>query len=119
MFAFALYDRAKQRLILGRDRPGLKPLYYEQSNGVLRFASELKPLLQRRLPKISQAAIADYLRFGYIPAPTTIFEGINKLASGSILVAEAKSPPRIIDYWKLRFEHDDTKPDVSWRSNQW
>jgi asparagine synthase (glutamine-hydrolysing) len=119
MFAFALYDRAKHRLILGRDRPGLKPLHYEQSNGVLRFASELKPLLQQRLPKVSQAAIADYLRFGYIPAPSTIFEGINKLASGSILVAEAHSPPRIVDYWKLRFEHDDAKPDVSLRSDQW
>lgn len=119
MFAFALYDRAKQRLILGRDRPGLKPLYYEHNHGVLRFASELKPLLQQKLPKVSRAAVADYLRFGYIPAPTTIFEGINKLASGSILIAEANAAPRIVDYWKLRFEHDDAKPDVSRRSDRW
>lgn len=119
MFGFALYDRAKRRLILGRDRPGLKPLYYEHRDGVLRFASELKPLVLGRTPKISQEAVADYLRFGYIPAPLTIFDGIKKLASGSILVVEKDGEPRIENYWKLQFEHDATKPDASWRSGQW
>lgn len=119
MFAFALYDRAKRRLILGRDRPGLKPLYYENRGGVLRFASELKALVQDHMPKISSEAIADYLRFGYIPAPSSIFEGIRKLASGTILVAEAGAEPRIVDYWKLRFEHDAVKPDTAWRSGRW
>ncbi|MBK9260018.1 MAG: asparagine synthase (glutamine-hydrolyzing) [Polyangiaceae bacterium] len=119
MFGFALYDRTKRRLILGRDRPGLKPLYYEQRDGVLRFASELKPLVLGRTPKISSEAVADYLRFGYIPAPLTIFDGIKKLASGSILVIEKDGEPRIENYWKLQFDHDATKPDASWRSGQW
>lgn len=109
MFGFALYDRAKRRLILGRDRPGLKPVYYQERNGVLRFASELKPLLQDHTPKISMEAVGDYLRFGYVPAPLSIFEGIRKLPSGSILVAEGDAEPRIVDYWKLRFEHDASK----------
>lgn len=119
MFAFALYDRAKRRLILGRDRPGLKPLYYEKRGNVLRFASELKALVQDQKPKISPDAIADYLRFGYIPAPLSIFEGIRKLASGTILIAEGNSEPRIVDYWKLRFEHDASKGDSAWRSGHW
>jgi len=119
MFAFALYDRAKRRLILGRDRPGLKPLYYEKRGNVLRFASELKALVQDQKPKISSEAIADYLRFGYIPAPLSIFEGIRKLASGTILIAEGNSKPRIVDYWKLRFEHDASKADTARRSGHW
>lgn len=119
MFAFALYDRAKRRLILGRDRPGLKPLYYEKRGGVLRFASELKALVQDQTPKISSEAVHDYLRFGYVPAPLSIFEGIRKLASGTILVAEGDAEPRIVDYWKLRFEHDSSKPDATWRSGHW
>jgi asparagine synthase (glutamine-hydrolysing) len=117
MFAFALYDRTKQRLILGRDRPGLKPLYYEHRDGVLRFASELKPLLRGRAANISRAAVADYLRFGYIPAPRTIFEDVNKLASGTLLIAEASCAPRLVSYWKLQFQHDDSKPAVA--SLQW
>lgn len=119
MFAFALYDRAKRRLILGRDRPGLKPLYYENRNGTLRFASELKALVQDQVPRISFEAVADYLRFGYVPAPLSIFEGIRKLASGTILIAESNAEPRIVDYWKLRFDHDASKPDTAWRSGQW
>ncbi len=119
MFAFALYDRAKRRLILGRDRPGLKPLYYEKRGDTLRFASELKALVQDQMPKISSEAVADYLRFGYVPAPLSIFDGIRKLASGTILIAEGNAEPRVVDYWKLRFEHDDAKPDAPWRSHQW
>lgn len=119
MFAFALYDRAKRRLVLGRDRPGLKPLYYENRNGVLRFASELKPLVQDRLPAISSEAVADYLRFGYIPAPLSIFEGIHKLASGTLLIAETQGEPRIEDYWKLRFEHDGLKSHLAEHATAW
>ncbi|HRI67227.1 MAG TPA: asparagine synthase (glutamine-hydrolyzing), partial [Polyangium sp.] len=119
MFAFALYDKAKRRLILGRDRPGLKPLYYEKRQGVLRFASELKALVQDQLPRISSEAVAEYLRFGYVPAPLSIFEGIQKLQSGTLLVAEGDAAPRIVEYWKLRFEHDSAKPDVGWRTVAW
>lgn len=119
MFAFALYDRAARRLILGRDRPGLKPLYYENRGGVLRFASELKALVQDQVPKISTEAVGDYLRFGYIPAPLSIFEGIRKLASGTMLIAEENREPRIVDYWKLRFEHDAAKAVDSSASGRW
>jgi asparagine synthase (glutamine-hydrolysing) len=111
MFAFALHDRARRRLVLGRDRPGLKPLYYEWHDGVLRFASELKSLLIDRRPNISRTAIADYLRFGYIPAPATIFEGVHKLESGTLLIADADHAPRTHRYWNLKFVRDDCKPN--------
>lgn len=109
MFAFALHDRARRRLVLGRDRAGLKPLYYVWRDGVLRFASELKPLLSGRRPKISRAAMADYLRFGYVPAPATIFEDVHKLESGTLLIADADHAPRTHRYWNLRIVHDDCK----------
>lgn len=118
MFAFALYDRAKRRMVLGRDRPGLKPLYYEYRDGVLRFASELKPLLLGRRPAISRSAVADYLRFGYIPAPATVFEDVHKLESGTILIADEGRAPRIHRYWELQYEHDDSKSRAR-RSGEW
>jgi asparagine synthase (glutamine-hydrolysing) len=119
MFAFALHDRARRRLILGRDRAGLKPLYYEWRDGVLRFASELKSLLSDRRPNISRTAIADYLRFGYVPAPATIFEDVHKLESGTLLIADADHPPRTHRYWNLRFVHDDCKRNARRCADDW
>ncbi|MRG92377.1 asparagine synthase (glutamine-hydrolyzing) [Polyangium spumosum] len=119
MFAFALYDRAKRRLILGRDRPGLKPLFYRWSDGVLHFASEMKPLLHDRKPAVCREAVSDYLRFGYVPAPLTILDGVNKLPAGSVLVVQPDTAPRTIPYWKLRFEHDDRKTSSPSQLGKW
>ncbi|MDI1430270.1 asparagine synthase (glutamine-hydrolyzing) [Polyangium sorediatum] len=120
MFAFALYDRKRRRLVLGRDRAGQKPMFYQWSHGSLRFASEIKPLLQDGdKPAVSRAALAEYLRFGYVPSPRTILEGIHKLPAGSVLVADAGTTPRTIDYWKLRFSRDDGRTVPPREAEQW
>jgi len=119
MFAFALYDRRKHKLVLGRDRVGKKPLYYRWTNGTIFFASEIKPLLQSGRPPIHRPAISDYLRFGYVPAPLTILEGIYKLSSGSLLVTEHGAVPRTVDYWKLRFSRNERKTLSAEETSDW
>ncbi len=97
MFAFALWNRETETLTLARDRFGEKPLYYGWiGRGVSRafaFASELKAL--RAYPgfgnAIDRQALAQYLRFSYVPAPLSIFEGINKLEPGHLLRASRKA----------------------------
>lgn len=84
MFAFALWDQKLQKLHLARDRVGIKPLYYGRIRNTLFFASELKAF--RTYPgfdnRISQEALHIYARYNYIPAPFTIYEGVNKLKPG-------------------------------------
>ncbi len=88
MFAIALWDRDRRRLLLARDRFGIKPLYYELSGGRLSFASELKALL--RQPSFSREldpeALHAFLAFNSIPAPLTIFRAARKLGPGHLLV---------------------------------
>lgn len=87
MFSFALWDVEGRRLFLGRDRVGVKPLYYGWFGNTLVFGSELKAL--RAYPgfrkDIERGALALFLRYGYIPAPFTIYQGIYKLTPGQIL----------------------------------
>ncbi len=90
MFAIALWDAPRRRLVLARDRYGIKPLYYRQKAGMLSFASELKSLI--RQPdferRVDLGALEAYLAFNFVPTPLTIFEGANKLPPGHLLVAE-------------------------------
>jgi asparagine synthase (glutamine-hydrolysing) len=116
MFAIAIWDRDRRRLVLARDRAGEKPLHYTQRDGRLTFGSELKALL--RSPdvcrEIDWQAFSDYFTMGYIPAPRTIYDGIRKLLPGHCLVYEngalSERP-----YWTLdasrRFagSYDDAK----------
>jgi len=100
MFAIALHDGARGRLVLARDRIGKKPLVYAALGDLLLFASEIKgvlawPDVQRR-PDWS--AIHDYLTFQYVPAPRTAFQGITKLAPGHLLVVDRERGPRIESY---------------------
>lgn len=87
MFAFALWDTHQHKLHLVRDRLGIKPLYYGEVNGVFVFASELKAI--RAFPGFEQPvnrdSIALLLRYGYIPAPYSIYQGLQKLKPGHIL----------------------------------
>ena len=78
MFALALWDMKQRRLVLTRDRVGIKPLYYTVHNGQLLFASEIKALLtERDVPRrIDYDALQAYLRVRYVPAPKTMFQGI-------------------------------------------
>src|ERR1700681_880055 len=89
MFAFALWDSASRRLLLVRDRLGIKPLYYQILPDGIAFASELKALLVLGKPEIERGAVRDFLFHGYIPAPKTIYQGIAKLPAGHTLTCEA------------------------------
>jgi asparagine synthase (glutamine-hydrolysing) len=102
MFAFALWDAGRERLVLGRDRLGKKPLVWTRlSDGTLAFASELKALLQ--LPGVERevdlAAVDAYLALQYVPGDRTGITGIRRLLPGHVLVAEAEQE-RIEPYWR-------------------
>lgn len=88
MFAVALWDANRRRLVLGRDRLGKKPLIYRHESGRLIFASELKSLLEvPGLPReIDPAAVDEYLAYQYVPHPNTIFRGYSKLPPGHYAV---------------------------------
>jgi asparagine synthase (glutamine-hydrolysing) len=85
MFAFAAWDTRARRLLLARDRLGIKPLYYQLLPDGIAFASELKALLVLGQPEIDPSAVRDFLFHGYIPAPKTIYRGIAKLPAGHTL----------------------------------
>jgi asparagine synthase (glutamine-hydrolysing) len=100
MFAFALWDEPQQRLWLVRDRLGKKPLYYAESNGALRFASELKALLvdDSLSRDLDIDALGLYLRFGYIPSPYSIYRAVRKLPPAHYLISE-RGRISIRRYW--------------------
>jgi asparagine synthase (glutamine-hydrolysing) len=87
MFAVAIWDRRRSRLLLARDRFGIKPLYYRHVDGTLSFASELKAMLERPgfSRQIDPRAMAAYLAFNSIPAPLTIFAEARKLPPGHLI----------------------------------
>jgi asparagine synthase (glutamine-hydrolysing) len=85
MFAFALWDCRERRLLLARDRVGIKPLYYQLLPDGIAFASELKALLLLGRPPIDRSAVRDFLFHGYVPAPGSIYSGIRKLPAGHVL----------------------------------
>ena len=102
MFALALWDAGRERLVLARDRLGKKPLLWTRlPDGTLAFASELKALL--RLPQVSREidldAIDAYLALQYVPGNQTALRGIHKLPPGHVLVAEGETE-RIERYWR-------------------
>lgn len=110
MFAFAVWDMRTQRIFLARDQIGIKPLYYGfTTSGDLVFASELKGLLahpgvERRL---DPQALEDYLAFGYVPDPKSIYRGIRKLPPGHWLTWHAgESEPVPLQYWDVPFNRD-------------
>ncbi|HEV2818819.1 MAG TPA: XrtA/PEP-CTERM system amidotransferase [Allosphingosinicella sp.] len=114
MFAFALYDSAEDCLFLGRDRLGVKPLFYaELSDGALVFASELKGLLAhpllRRVP--SARGIEDFLAYGYVPDDSAIVEGVRKLPPGHYLHLRRGRPvPRPVQWWDVDFSNPVRAP---------
>jgi len=103
MFAFATFDQAKGTLTLGRDRLGIKPLYWGRVGERVAFASELKALatLPDFCPEIDRQALASYLCTGYVPAPSSIYRGIEKLEPGLLLEIGADGETRSERYWSL------------------
>lgn len=86
MFALAIWDSVEKKLVLARDRSGIKPLYYSLNNGNAYFSSEIKALFVHHLKKeIDHSAMDLYMRLMYIPSPMTIFKGVHKLIPGQVL----------------------------------
>jgi asparagine synthase (glutamine-hydrolysing) len=111
MFAFALWDENRQRLLIARDRMGEKPLYFAQlAQKAFVFASELKalvvhPLVQRR---INMLALRKYLQYEFVPSPHTMIEGVQKLRPAHRLIWE-KGCWRTERYWQLEYEGERLK----------
>ena len=105
MFAFALWDLKRRRLLIARDRFGEKPLYWGVFDNTLLFASEPKVLLAHPSvkPSLNLQALRQYLSFDYVPAPLSIYEGINKLPAAHKLTLDDGSVS-ITPYWKLSYE---------------
>jgi asparagine synthase (glutamine-hydrolysing) len=125
MFAIAIWDRQNRKLWLVRDRLGIKPLYWGRFGHLKLFSSELKGL--RAHPgwdvEIDRDSMAAFARFGYIPAPRSIYRNVYKLPPGTILEIEANREPRIEPFWSLqdavrngrrnRFQGDDAAAEES------
>lgn len=101
MFGLAIWDAVNRRLIIARDRMGIKVVYYKVDRNRLLFGSEIRPILAAldEKPAIDAEAIRLFLRYRYTPSPNTIFEGINKLAPGTCLIAEEGRTPIVERWW--------------------
>ena len=110
MFAIAFHDRERRRLLLARDRLGIKPLLYAERPGMLAFASELPALLNCGCVEglLDPAALDAYFTFLYVPAPDTILRGVHKLLPGERLVYENGVTTRT-RWWQPQFE-----PEPAW-----
>lgn len=109
MFAFAIWDARKQTLFLARDRAGKKPLYWAMTRDCIAFGSEMKALLMEPTVerRIDPRALSAYLTYQYVPAPETIFQGVEKLEPASwiqISLAGDKPVIRRERYWQLSYE---------------
>ncbi len=104
MFAFALWDKAEHILYLARDRLGIKPLYWGRCGEHFLFASEIKALRVHPAwtATVDRCALAAYLRFGYVPAPRSIYAGIAKLEPGTFLTLHEGGEAEVRRYWDLR-----------------
>ena len=105
MFAFALYDKLNQKVILVRDRAGVKPLYVYNNEGLILFGSELKALMAH--PKFEKVidtdATALYLQYGYYPEPYTVFKNCTKLKAAHTFEVDLKSQKTTVkEYWNLK-----------------
>ncbi len=114
MFAFAIFDRARGRLLLARDRFGEKPLFHARVNGTFVFASELTAL--RAHPDLADAApdhgaLRKYLAYGFLPAPLTPYRGILKLPHGHALEVDLDAGRDALHrYWRFAIEPDAAPP---------
>ena len=111
MFAFALWDSKRRRLLIARDRFGEKPLYWGVFANTLLFASEPKVLLAhpRCKPSLDLQALRNYLSFDYVPAPLSIYSGINKLPAAHKLTLE-DGRVCVERYWQLSYKTANPVP---------
>jgi asparagine synthase (glutamine-hydrolysing) len=121
MFAFAIHERDSGRLVLARDRFGIKPLYLAETDGALLFASSLPALVKtgRVDTSIDRVALQYYMTFhAVVPAPHTILNGVKKLPPATIRVVEADGTSREEVYWRMDFDRsevDENRSADEWR----
>ena len=115
MFAFAVWDNNRQRLLLARDRMGVKPLVYLQRGGRLMFGSEIKSLLED--PTVSRNVDCDvlmhYLSFFAIPEPHSLISGVKRVPAGHVLIFE-RGEARLEKYWDIDFTEAPPRSEVEW-----
>jgi len=109
MFAFVIWDRRKRLLFAARDRLGIKPFYYRWDGKSFLFGSEIKTILAYPgiEPEFDRGRLAEYLAFGYITGPQTMFSGIRKLMPGHTLELSERGGPKITRYWDLKVTVDE------------
>lgn len=107
MWAFALWDGRRRRLLLSRDRLGIKPLCWWWDGSRLVFGSEIKALLAAGVPREANWDVLDaYVAFGFVPEPHSLFRGIAKLPPGCNLIVEHGGAPRVQRYWEIPIVDD-------------
>ena len=118
MFAFALWDRKGERLLLARDRLGIKPLYYAVNDHELLFASEIKAILAVTAgrPALNPAAVPEFLATRFLAGDETFFQGIRKLPPGHIFTWSRAGGPRRHRYWSLPTGTDDSSAGLAQRA---
>jgi asparagine synthase (glutamine-hydrolysing) len=114
MFSFAIWDERQERLVLARDRLGIKPLYWFDDGERVAFASEIKALLPLlRNVEVDPVALRHYLTFVAVPPPRTLFAGVSKLAPATLMVFDRDGPPSATRYWDpLRNRARDVRADA-------
>ena len=109
-FAFAIYDKEKKETFIARDRMGIKPLLYMQTEEHFLFASEMKALLAFKIAKeIDFVSLQQYFQFNYIPTPSTIFKGVFKLKPGHSLTIKENGELSEDCYYKIPYSKDYSK----------
>ncbi len=105
-FAFAIWDDNKRRLMLGRDRMGIKPLFVYHDSERVAWASELKGLIENPAldAGMNPSALPSYLAFGYVPTPGTFYHNVRQLRPGSYMIVEEEVEPRVRTYWQADFD---------------
>ena len=119
MFAFALWDKNEQTLFIARDRLGIKPLYYVQTDECFIFSSEIRSLIATRLfdASISKSSLVDYLRYQTVHSPETILEGVKMLMPGhTLLLHETES--NFSEYWNASKNYRTDLDDKSYEETK-
>ena len=116
MFGFALWDKRKRRLLIYRDRLGIKPMYYARTGNALVFGSEVKSLLQAGVPfAVEHRVMESFLRRGYVSGELTMFKDVFKLLPGSYLTADLESGSVAVKkYWEPRFSSERKRSDAEY-----
>ena len=115
MFAIALWDARRKRLVLARDRIGKKPLFYSWDERRMVFGSEIKALLAAGglSRDIDLEAMSDYFSFQYVPTPKTIYRSIRKMRPGHYMIVDAAGI-RETPFWDIRFDQPRERPESEW-----